>query len=305
MSDIRKTYAVVNRNLVGLSVFTVVAQHGNLTRAADILGISQSAMSQRIKNLEADLGLILFKREQRGVALTGDGLQLFQTMQPLMGQVNEAISSMIERKTKPRVRLSTDFAFSTFWLLPRLPFLRDEMDGEIDIQILTSQTPVSAAKSDCDLIVHMGSIKDMKDSDVLLLRERTIAVCSPSYLEKHGPFSSPDDLLGQQLLSLSRPPTALWHTWQSWFDGLGINGERTRDFTSFDNSHLVVQAAIAGQGVALGWLGLVDDTIKTGHLVQATDDIVSSEHGYVMSRTEGALTGAPKRVFDWIDQSIG
>ncbi len=120
MADINLANRKLNQNLSGLFAFRVVARHGNFTGAAEALGLTQSAVSQRIKGLEIELGVVLFKREHRGVALTNEGLRLLSVVEPAMKQMQNSVASLMERKLKPRVRISADFAFSTFWLLPRL-----------------------------------------------------------------------------------------------------------------------------------------------------------------------------------------
>ncbi len=299
MSDINLANRKLSQNLVGLFAFGLVAQHGNFTGAADALGLTQSALSQRVKGLELELGVTLFKREHRGVSLTNEGLRLLNVVGPAMKQIGGSVNALLERKSRPRVRISADFAFSTFWLLPRLSHLRAELGDEIEIQILASQVPPDD-RDDCDITIHVAPLKSMSDGDILLLEEQVAAVCSPGFLAESGDLSSAEQLLDAQLLSLSRPPSAHWQTWQGWFTRLGITGNRSSNYISFNNYDMVTQAAIAGDGVALGWLGLIDGLLQSGSLVQVTDDIVSSDAGYVMSRNNSNSLQGPERVFDWI-----
>lgn len=305
MTGISTTYRKLSHNLVGLCAFDLVAQHGNFTGAAEALGISQSAISQRIKALELELGIDLFKREHRGVTLTNDGMRLLNVVRPSMKQMGSSITALLERKSKPRVRLSADFAFSTFWLLPRLPQLRSELGEEIEIQILASQVPPDPYMDDCDINIHVSPISKMQSGDVMLMEEKVAAVCSPTFLKENGSITSANDLLNQPLLSLSKPPSAVWQTWYGWFEALGIEGERSRSYNSFNNYDMVVQAAIAGQGVCLGWLGLIDHLLEEGSLVQITDNVISSQAGYVISRDQPEGSRGPDLIFDWIISQCG
>ncbi len=304
MDDINKVNTSLSRNLVALYAFEMVARHGNFTSAGEALGLTQSSISQRIKGLEVDLGVVLFKREHRGVSLTYEGLRLLNVVRPAMAQMNFAVSSLLERKTKPRVRISADFAFSTFWLLPRLGYLREEIGEEIEIQILASTVPPDLDDTDCDIQIHVAPKDQIKPDEILLLEEVVAAVCSPQLLEKIRPIQSSSDLLEIQLLSLSKPATAAWQTWQGWFDSLGIAGERKKNYISFNNYDMVTQAALSGDGVALGWIGLIDDLLDKGSLVTVTDDLVSSDAGYVMSLTHANSGRGPKLVFDWIADQV-
>lgn len=301
MADISNTYRKLSHNLIGMCAFDLVAQHGNFTGAAEALGITQSAISQRIKALEIELGVVLFKREHRGVTLSNDGMRLLNVVRPAMKQMGSSMNSLLERKSKPRVRLSVDFAFATFWLLPRLPLLRSELGEEIEIQILASQVPPDPYTDDCDVNIHVSPIESMGAGDVLLMEEKVVAVCSPGFLEQNDPIQSSNDLLEMPLLSLSKPPSAAWMTWYNWFEVLGIEGERSRSYNSFNNYDMVTQAAVSGQGVALGWLGLVDGLLVDGSLVQATSDIVTSQSAYIMSRTNPTASSGPNLLFDWIE----
>lgn len=304
MADINFSNRKLNQNLSGLFAFRVVAHHGNFTGAAEALGLTQSAISQRIKGLELELGVPLFRREHRGVALTNEGMRLLSVVEPAMKQMQNSVAALLERKLKPRVRISADFAFSTFWLLPRLSQLRSELNDEVEIQILASQVPPRDDADDCDITIHVSAVSNMIEGDILLLEERVAAVCSPEFLEKNGPIDSSKDLLNTQLLSLSRPPSAEWQTWRGWFESLNIADDRTHNYISFNNYDMVTQAAVAGDGVALGWLGLIDGLLKQGTLVQATPDVVVSDAGYVMSRDHNSALRAPQQVFDWIASQV-
>ena len=304
MVDINFTNRKVHQNLTGLFAFYLVARQGNFTGAAQSLGLTQSSISQRIKNLEMELGIQLFRREHRGVTLTHDGVRLLEVVKPAMKSMQSSVANLIERKSRPRVRISVDFAFATFWLLPRLAALRARMDDEFEIQILASQVPPSTDEDNCDILIHVAKTKSMRPGDVLLLPERVAAVCSPAFLTTCGPLAGPEDLLDTQLLSLSRPRTAQWQTWQGWFDSLGIVDKRSRNFISFNTYDMVTQAAVAGEGVALGWLGLIDGLLQQGNLVKAIGHVVDSDAGYVMSEDRHRSSRTSKKVFDWIAEQI-
>ena len=305
MHDISQSNGKFYQNLSGLYVFHLVARHGNFTDAAEAIGQTQSSISQRIKGLEVELGVVLFKREHRGVALTNEGMRLLNVVAPAMTQMQNSVSSLLDRKLKPKVRISADFAFSTFWLLPRLSQLRSELNDEVEIQILASQVPPQDNADDCDINIHVGATEKMKKGDTMLLEERVVAVCSPDFLEKKGPFSSSRELLNTQLISLSRPPSAEWQTWQGWFASLDVVDHRTHNYMSFNNYDMVTQAAVSGEGVALGWLGLIDGLLRQGSLVQATRDVVVSNAGYIMTRDQDGMRQAPQRVYEWIARQVG
>ena len=165
MVDINISNRKLYQNLSGLFTFQLVAIHGNFTGAAESLGLTQSSVSQRIKGLEDELGVLLFRREHRGVTLTNDGLRLLNAVAPAMRQMHNSVASLLERKLKPRVRISADFAFSTYWLLPRLSQLRSELDDEIEIQILASLVPPQEDSDDCDITIHVRRASKVRNRD--------------------------------------------------------------------------------------------------------------------------------------------
>lgn len=304
MVEINSINRKLSRNLVGLYAFDLVARNGNFTGAAENLGLTQSAMSQRIRGLEVELGISLFKREHRGVSLTNEGIRLLNIVRPSMSQMEQTVTSLLERKSKPRVRISSDFSFATLWLLPRLAHLRSELGDEIEIQILASQSPQEVNGDDCDISIHIGPLNKMVANDVFLFKERVTPVCSPKYLAEHGQISHPEQFLEHQLLSLSKPERAAWLTWQDWFDTMGVSGERQQNYASFNNYDMVTQSAMAGHGVALGWLGVIDNLTDKGLLVQMTDYVVESPAGHIMSRDYTSPSSGPKRVFEWIADQV-
>ncbi len=300
MSDINYANRKLAQNVVALHAFEQVARFGNFTGAAEALGLTQSAVSQKVKSLEVELGVALFKREHRGVSLTIEGQRLLNVVHPAMSQMSNSVASMLERKSRPRVRISADFSFASFWLLPRLSHLRSELGEEIEIQILASQVPPDKLADDCDITIHVGPCGHLRKGDVMLLQEKVIAVASPGFLANQSKIKSAHDLVDQQLLTLSKPPTAAWQTWQGWFGALGIQDERSRNYISFNNYDMVTQAAVSGEGIALGWLGLIDHLLNDGSLVQVSPEVVVSEAGHIMSRDHESLLQGPSLVFDWI-----
>ncbi|MBL4811999.1 MAG: LysR family transcriptional regulator [Rhodobacteraceae bacterium] len=297
MSDSSKTYRKFDQSLSGLYVFEQVAQHKSITKAAAAMGITQSAVSQKIRDLEARFGTTLFTRLHRGVSLTDDGKKLRASTAPAITQLLSAIETFAQRRAKPRVRLAMDFAFASFWFLPRLPHLRATLGDEIDIQVLTSQSPASISKQEHDILIDM---RVAKPGDIRLFGEQIIAVASPAYLRAHGPIAAPEALQNAALLGLTAPQGAHWHNWPSW---LGTaTAPASIDFNSYD---LVIQAALAGQGIALGWLGLIDDKMTSGALVQVTNRRVSSDISYVLSRPSPSSHSGLGLVYDWIAQQSG
>lgn len=303
MSDISLDYIMMSRHAAGLCAFVLVAHHGQLSAAARELRISQPGLSQRLKNLEDSLQVTLFERTHRGVRLTEQGAELLATVEPLLGNLAANFRRFTHRKRTPSVLVSVDFAFASFWLLPRLARLRDAIHP-IDISMLTSQQPELAAGLSVDLTIRMAEGDDIEARETKLMDERVSAVCSPEFLADHPGLRAPADLVGLPLLSLATPPTSHWHDWGSWFAHFGIEAHSHGERTSFTSYDIVVRAAQAGLGVALGWHGLIDELLAHGELVPAVPDVAASGRGYFIHMGQETPSPAANRVHDWILEEV-
>lgn len=293
------SYIMLHAHIAGLHAFHIAANCESFTRAAQHLKLTQPALSQKIKRLEELVGARLFIRKYRGVALTDAGQQLYEASRGAFEQIDANFRQVLEGRTRKRVRISTDFAFASHWLMSRLPQLRRDLEG-LDLQLLTSQAPDRIDGVATDLSISLIERPQASASSKALFNERVVAVCSPDLAARYGPFETPRQLLTAPLLSLSSPPNATWHTWRSWLAEAGVEEPaESASQTRLNNYSLLLQGAVEGQGVALGWLGLVDSFLQSGQLIMACDRIVSSERAYVMECARDAPHYV-RDVFDWI-----
>ncbi|WP_067333438.1 LysR substrate-binding domain-containing protein [Stappia indica] len=299
MSDISQDYIFLSRHAAGLCAFVLVARHGQLSAAARELRISQPGLSQRLKSLEESLDVTLFERTWRGVRLTAEGADLLAAVDPLIGNLAADFRRFAHRNRTPSVLVSVDFAFASLWLLPRLARLREAV-RPVDLSMLTSQQPELAGGLSVDLTVRMAEAGDIEAGETKLMDERVSAVCSPDFLARHPGLSEPADLVGLSLLSLQTPVTSHWHDWESWFAHFGVTDRPGRERTHFTSYDIVVRAAQAGLGVALGWHGLIDDMLARGDLVPALPHVATSNRGYYIQAIQDAPSAAARRVHDWI-----
>ncbi|WP_445679322.1 LysR substrate-binding domain-containing protein [Radicibacter daui] len=286
-------------DLAALSLFDVVARLGNLTRAASELGLTQPSVSYQIRQLEEGLGCSLFERRHRGVDLTEEGRILRDAVQRALGTVEDALATLRRRRAAPTVGLVTDFAFASYILLPRLGRLK-ERHPDIDVRVSASQVEVEPAGRGIDLSVSFGQLP-VGGRGVRLLQERVIALCSPGFLAAHGPLDDPAALARAPLIHLDGPER--WFSWPSWMQAVGwpwrpgVEGLHVNTFT------LAIEAAMAGQGVVLGWLGLVDGLMDAGLLVPATGRVAVSEAGYIL-RLARTAPPAALAVADWLKEEL-
>lgn len=290
---------MLHAHIAELHAFHSAARCESFTRAAQQLKLTQPALSQKIKRLEELLGTRLFIRKYRGVALTDAGQQLHEATRGSFEDLELALQRSLEGQGRRRVRISCDFAFASHWLMSRLPRLRQDLDG-LDLQVLTSQEPEAIDGIAADIAISLTERPQASACSRILFHERVIAVCSPAFVARHGPFPTPRHLLTAPLLSLSAPSNAPWHSWPSWFAEAGVKAPlEGATQTRLNNYTLVLQGAVEGQGVALGWRGLVDGFLESGRLVRACDCEVSSERAYAMTCARDAAVHV-RAVFEWI-----
>lgn len=290
---------MLQTHIAELHAFHVAAKHESFTRAARELTLTQPALSQKIRRLEDVVGARLFVRKYRGIALTEAGQQLQEATRGAFEQLDRNFRQILARGDRKRVRISTDFAFAAHWLMARLPQLRHAFE-DVDLQVLTSQQTEESNGLAVDLSITLSENPAPSSVRKILFHEEVMAVCSPAFAARYGPFEFPHQLLEAPLLTLSAPPNAPWHSWQSWFAALGV-ADNPRDQTriSFSNYTLVLQGAMEGQGIALGWRGLVDSFLSGGQLQAACAPVVESDRAYVMVCAKDAPPHV-RSVFDWI-----
>lgn len=283
----------------GLWVFEAAARHLSFTAAARELRSTQSAVSQSVKALEDVLGVRLFERVYRGVRLTDAGVLLQIGVEEGFGRIEQALERIQQQRQQSSLSLMTDFSVASYWLLPRLPRFRREFP-DIDVQLLTNHGDVSWRDSAADVAIVFSNEPDQAGR-LRLMGEQVFPVCSPSLLQEAQGTSETKLLQQAPLLALSVNAGQRWLDWPAFFQRLGEGRKDPTPALTFDNYTLLIQAAIAGQGIALGWQGLVDDLIAQGFLVEVEGHRVATKLGYDVVDTHPATpTRAKQRFLSWI-----
>lgn len=284
-----------------LRLFATAARHENLSRAAVALGMTQPALSYRIRQMEQRLGVALFERRHRGLALSPAGRSLQRAAESALAELDRSVASILAGPEGGRVRLATDYAFAALWLMPRVGAFRRAHPG-CELEIVASQELSGGLAGDADLAVRFGGRRDVGAAAERLMAERVVAVCSPAFLARHGPLETPHALAAAPLLHLEARERDRWFDWEGWLAGLGVARRPGTPGLAFNSYSLVVQAALAGQGVALGWLGLVDGLLASGALVRAHPAVRESDCGYWLLADPGGSEVAA-RAAAWIRES--
>jgi LysR family glycine cleavage system transcriptional activator len=268
-------------SLPALAVFEVAARHLNFSSAARELGATQPAVSHQISWLEAELGCSLFHRLHRGVSLTREGSILFDAVSLSRDAIEQAQDEIRTLATRKLLNIATDYGFASDWLMPRLAEFSSAI-ADVDVRIVASQTEINPGTEAVDFTIVLGSGQWPGCVSTLLFPETVHAVASPGFLARHGPVETSAELLRLRLLHLESRDHCVWLNWNGWLAARGITTKPRHGDFFFNTYSLVQQAAIAGQGVALGWRPLIDQAIASGLLVSVLDQPVRTRMGYYL-----------------------
>ncbi|MDH4440614.1 MAG: LysR substrate-binding domain-containing protein [Rhizobium sp.] len=257
-----------------------VARRGSLSAAAEAIGLTQPAVSYQMRLLEQRFGVPLVKRLHRGVSLTEEGRRLLQIAERAVQDVDALERDIRQARRRPVIRLATDYAFSSLWLIPRMQGFRREHPG-IDLQIVASQRLAPNWREEADLAVAFGARSDFAGNAMLLMPEHVVPVCAPALLERleREPFTAGTEAPRIHLEAEAGSP---WLDWRSYLATVGLlaGQDPSPGDLRFNTYSMVIQAALGGQGVALGWLGIIDQLLEAGLLVPAGRRVDVPDRGY-------------------------
>lgn len=284
--------------LNALVVFEAAAHHLSFTRAAESLHVTQAAVSHRIKDLEQWLGVPLFHRAGRGqgLALTESGRAYLPHVNAALDGIRSATSAVMDTRRQRVLNVATLDSFGLLWLLPRLgDFVRAH--AGIDVRILAAGLEADVlAKGEVDVDIRYGE-GDWPGVEVdRFLTEAIFPVCSPALVSAEHPLRVPADLRHHTLLH-----DVMVTDWRAWLEAAGVTGVDPERGPGFNHSHLVVAAAIHGDGVALGRGALVTEAIRTGQLVKPFDLTLPCKFAYYVVSTQASVGDPLVRAFrEWL-----
>lgn len=250
-----------------LEGFEAAARHLSFTKAGEELFLTQSAVSRQIKDLEDQLGVRLFERRHRALVLTEAGQQFYAATAQVLTTMRSTTERLrISSGRKRPLSVTTTHSFAALWLIPRLAGFTRTHPG-VDVRI-TADTRVQDLERDgLDLAIRHGPASLAGPNAVRLFGERVFPVCSPKLLKKN-PLREPGDLKHHCLLQYDDPEVRHpWLHWKTWLEVAGIADLRPAATLSFSGYEQIIPAAIAGHGVALGRMPLVQDLLAGKQLV--------------------------------------
>lgn len=247
--------------LNAVRAFAAAARHLSFTRAALELHVTHSAVSRQIKSLEEFLGVALFERRIRQVALTAEGQQFFAEVEPALAQIGAAARSLQLQGPARAVRINVRPSFAVRWLIPRLPSFVERYP-DIEPQVVTSTVMPEQAIDSFDIAVRRGLDGWPPSIEVQpFLEDEVLVVGAPALFETH-PLPDVRALASHVLLSAKTRKD----DWDAWKKQVGAPRTRPAGRLQFDHLHFVLQAAVDGLGVALAPTSLVSHDLASGRL---------------------------------------
>jgi DNA-binding transcriptional LysR family regulator len=284
----------------GLVVFEAAGRRSSFTAAARELGMTQAAVSYAVRRLERHLGTPLFHREHRQVRLTDAGARFFADVSLGLSHIHRSAEELRAIATGPHVTLSASTAFASFWMVPRLGRFRQDLP-EVELRIQTADRDVDLIAENIPLGIRGGAPDEWPRYELApLAPEEIYAVCGASYRAQHGIPATVEDLLSHILIHHEEPFRAA-ATWRDWLESAGVDGRLTPKGLQINDYVLVVQAAIEGQGIALGWNHLTSRLVESGLLVRVTDHRLTTGNFFSVAwPRDRSLHGPARSVRDWL-----
>src|SRR5262245_28475646 len=252
-----------------LKALDAAARHLNFTRAADELGLTPAAISHQIKEIEDQLGLVLFTRSSRAVQLAAAGAVVHEAAVEAMTTLGRAVvkARKMSRGTT-QLRLTMDATFGSKWLLPRIDLFRS-LRPDVELAFDFSREVRDFDTDDIDMAIRFGAGKYPGLVAHRLFDNVIIPVCSPRLLKSGPPLKEPRDLLDHTLVHIEWSRQGVtWPNWRMWMAAAGVEDFDDRSCVLFDDSSHCVQAAIDGSVVALADFAMVAADLSAGRLIR-------------------------------------
>ncbi|MEP7068105.1 MAG: transcriptional regulator GcvA [Usitatibacter sp.] len=289
--------------------FEAAARHLSFTRAAAELFLTQSAVSRQIQALESFVGVELFHRRHKALALTDAGEAYYRTVAQTLDLLRDATRKLKETRKGHVLTVTTTVSFAALWLVPRLARFRKE-HPHVDVRITATHEVVELEREGIDVAIRDCPLNRVPPGAVFLVGEHLAAMCSPAYLKEAKraklPLARPQDLRHHVLLNLHEASRRWpWLSWAAWFEAMGVEDATPAGTLTFDQYDQVIHAALHGQGIALGRMTLAGQHIRARQLVPLFGQQQRLARGFhaVFARDAGERPESRKFV-DWLRAQI-
>ena len=288
--------------LNAVRAFEAAARHLSFTRAAEELNVTQGAISHQVKVLESWLGVPLFQRNKREIKLTEEGVVYLPGVRATLNKLHTVTQQIVEGDSTHLLNIATPESFAVNWLISRLKSFHEE-HPDIDVR-LTTQNQIDdfgnlvgeEGPAWVDMRIRCGRGRWTGLQVIKILDEEMFPVCSPELVDGKKGLSQLENLQFHTLLH-----DDMQIPWRNWLLKAGLDELDTNRGPHFSHSHMVLKAAVEGQGVALGRSVLVADDLASGKLVKPFDINIPADHAYYLVYPEITVDQPKINAFqDWL-----
>jgi LysR family glycine cleavage system transcriptional activator len=261
-------------SLNALKAFEATARHENITKAAAELFVTQGAVSQQVKSLEAELGVRLFQRGRQRLGLTEAGRLYLEVVRDAFDRLGTGTERLLQRQSAGTLTVTTSPNFAAKWLVHRLGRFSESHPG-IDLRVSASIQHVDFAREDIDLAIRHGDGSWPGLHVTRLCSEELFPVCSPRLDAQGGALSSPADIRRHTLLHVNGRAD-----WAKWLAQAGFEGVEARRGIDFNQASMAIDAAVDGQGIALARTALVAGDLISRRLVRPFPQMIEAPFAF-------------------------
>ena len=283
--------------LHALRAFEAAARHLHFARAAEELNLTPTAISHQIRQLEDILAVKLFHRYPRPIRLSAEGEALYPVLRESFDRMAHAVSGLSQLDRDRPLTVSVTVAFASLWLLRRLPALRSQ--AGLNLKIEADNRLVDLSGSEVDFAVRYAVQADPDGQWLPLFKDSLIPLCAPELLRRH-PVDDSADILRMPLIQYrwscgaEAPPT-----WQRWSRAAGLDAEVPQVAQHFSEEINAIDAALAGQGVALASSVLAASAVEAGELVRLSETELPGRTFWAVSRDAHPRLADVERFASW------
>ena len=285
--------------LSSLRAFEAAARHGSFKLAANELGVTPTAVSHQIRSLEDYTQLSLFERRTRLVVLTPSGAQLYPVLRDGFDGFAQMLDHLAQRRKRSQITVSATPAFAAKWLIPRMNRFQTRYP-DIDLQLHTSNEPVSLTDGSVDLAIRYG--------------EGPYPGCrvEKMFADDFGPVVNPK-LSVNMVADFAKVPLVCFEwkrkhpqnpSWERWFAQAGMEQPASPAELRFSDESHAIQAAVAAQGIALVSLALVADELQAGQLVRPFPQVISGHTYHIVQSADAPGSPALTAALDWLRSEV-
>jgi len=284
-------------SLKALQTFEAAGEHLSMSRAAEALSVTQSAVSHQVRKLEDELGTTLFKRAGRRLKLTVEGERLYRSIARTLRDLRRDVETLTEEFFDGELVIAAPPTFTTLWLLPRLSEFRERFPN-LRYHIRTMPVPPPPALPDADVIVQFGTHNWPKRRVTTFIDTNYTPFCAPQLMQRRTRMR-PEDLSGETLIHDDNG-----EAWARWLAAVGLDGLQPADELFVEKSIDALHLARLGTGFAINDQFITSNWLSEGQLIQPFEELVESyDKFYIVTGHEQDMKPAAREFEAWLRRS--